>query len=151
MSDKKRKAEADIIPWDDGESEEEEVKASVPEPPPHEGKELVTPKLIHFLENKCNFSDKTRKFLVNLVKERDEYGKGKYKGGLKTFNGRRMEKDAKQEIGDFLQYMYACIMEENTSEEIDKLLKRSIMAIGSLAQEWQEMKNRVENEKEMDR
>lgn len=112
--------------------------ASIPEPPPQPGKEQVTPKLIDAIK-KSNLGTEMKKYLISLVQARDAYGFGKYKTHLETFNGRNMLTDAEQELGDFLQYGYACILEKRKDPEIERLFLDMLTIGGFLHTEWTEM------------
>lgn len=96
------------------------VTASVPEPPPTVGGEVVPYVLINYLtlfkdEHKHNIPEPARdKFivdmdgLVSLIHQRDNFGRAKYGQPLMSEDGRNGVEDAKQELGDLLQYLMKC-------------------------------------------
>lgn len=79
------------------------LRASQPEPPPTGNGELVTPPLVEALEGHPD--------LQALVNERDAFGRSKYGTGLRCHNGRDPLEDARQELGDLLQYLWQAMME----------------------------------------
>jgi hypothetical protein len=93
---------------------------SVPEPPPTVGGEVVPDVLINYLtlfkdEHKQNIPELARdKFIVNmdglvsLIHQRDNFGRTKYGQPLMSEDGRNGVEDAKQELGDLLQYLMKC-------------------------------------------
>jgi hypothetical protein len=96
--------------------------ASVPEPPPRGGETSVTqalldllikPSTVHYLA--CMAGEKgSAPSLVaahGLIVERREYGVPKYGGELMTKNGRNPIEDARQELGDAMQYVMQARME----------------------------------------
>ncbi len=96
------------------------MRVSVPEPPPTVGGEVVPDVLINYLtlfkdEHKDNIPDPARdKFIVNmdglvsLIHQRDNFGRAKYGQPLMSEDGRNGVEDAKQELGDLLQYLMKC-------------------------------------------
>lgn len=79
------------------------LRTSQPEPPPTGNGELVTPPLVEALEGHPD--------LQALVNERDAFGRSKYGTGLRCHNGRDPLEDARQELGDLLQYLWQAMME----------------------------------------
>lgn len=75
---------------------------SVPEPPPKNKGFDVTKELIHMLRHYPHVSRR----LVSLVEERQEYGVQKYGQSLMSNDGRNGLEDARQELGDLIQYLY---------------------------------------------
>lgn len=79
------------------------LKPSQPEPPPTGNGDLVTPSLTEAL---ADYPE-----LAALVSARDAFGRAKYGTGLRTNNGRDPIEDARQELGDLLQYVWQAKME----------------------------------------
>ena len=120
----------------------EDVKASVPEPPPVDGDIEVTPKLIEWIRG-LDAPPEMKDGMTRLVLARSEFGFKKYKKRLMTKNGRNQKEDAKQELGDFLQYVFACILEERIDDEVGTMLLQSVSICGSLYCEWMRMRKDV--------
>lgn len=82
--------------------------ASMPEPPPKDKGEAVTPKLIRWLVEHVDGRDDDWDFYdaIQLVRQRHAYGLAKYGQPLKTGDGRDTIEDARQEAGDLLQYLW---------------------------------------------
>ena len=79
--------------------------ASIPEPPPvNKGRE-VTPLLIDWLRG-IGASNST----ISLIEARRIYGLQKYGQGLMTEDGRNTMEDARQEVGDLLQYLFKAFL-----------------------------------------
>ena len=92
---------------------------SIPEPSPiNKGKE-VPAELIKFIQLKPNLAQAGKKILIELISERDEFGKEKYGQSLMSQDGRNEIEDARQELGDFLQYVYKAKM--NNHPDLIKL------------------------------
>ena len=74
----------------------------------NEHKGYVEMKMIPHLDN-----------LIELVKQRDAFGRAKYGQPLMTNDGRNGLEDARQEMGDLLQYICKVIeAKEATSEDL---------------------------------
>ena len=54
--------------------------------------------------------------LINLVRERDAFGRTKYGQPLMSNDGRNGITDARQELGDLIQYACKVSMEPHTTE-----------------------------------
>lgn len=117
-----------------------EVKASVPQPPPKDGGIEVTPKLIEWMKSVEGMDDEIKRDMIALIMQRDAYGLGKYKTRLKTDNGRNQCEDARQELGDFIQYIFACILEKRDGPEVERLIMDAMVMTGFLYTKWIEMK-----------
>ena len=110
------------------------VSASVPEPPPVVGGEVVPDVLINYLtlfkeENKTAVSNEIQERfikgmdgLVTLVQQRDAFGRAKYGQPLMSEDGRNGIEDAKQELGDLLQYLMKCQLGSELVSDEDKNL-----------------------------
>lgn len=92
------------------------MNPSVPQPPPKSGGILVTPILVAYLTE--NGYDEAAK----LVQERDAFGKLKYKQGLMTDDGRDVVEDARQELGDLLQYAFSARFQGRSLKPLRALL-----------------------------
>ncbi len=97
-----------------------EESASVPEPPPIRGGDLVTPPLLKWLE------DRGMTEAADLVRARDAFGRAKYGQGLTTADGRDHVEDAAQEIGDFLQYLYSAQMQGLDATRLGELMNAAV-------------------------
>ena len=85
--------------------------ASIPEPPPLRLGEPVTPPLLAWIESRGRaeahrIPPEHTQAALELVRARDTFGRAKYGQGLLTGDGRNTVEDARQELGDFLQYLY---------------------------------------------
>lgn len=90
---------------------------SIPEPPPKNKGIPITERLIALLQK---HPDTDR--LVDLICERDAFGRAKYGQPLMSDDGRNGIEDARQELGDLLQYVYKCRLTESR-ENLDLLMK----------------------------
>ena len=88
--------------------------ASVPEPAPIPGGELVTPRVVEWLKGR---SWKGTEDAIALVLARDAFGRAKYGQGLSLGDGRDAVEDLRQELGDALQYAMKARLEGMTDEE----------------------------------
>jgi len=79
------------------------VQASVPEPAPVKKGEVVPQLAIEWIYEHVENRDEAEK-CVQLIKERDAFGQAKYGQPLMTEDGRNTIEDARQELGDALQY-----------------------------------------------
>lgn len=78
---------------------------SKPEPAPRAGGELVTPRVLAWLDTqRVNVGDRAVDRAQELVLERDAFGRLKYEQGLSMGDGRDTVEDLRQELGDALQY-----------------------------------------------
>jgi hypothetical protein len=95
--------------------EDEDVKPSVPEPPPKAGKLDVTQNLLAAIAIRIPKQDVfLQADLVSLekvIKRRLAYGLDKYGQSLKTEDGRDTIEDSDQELADFCQYAWKGLME----------------------------------------
>lgn len=106
-----------------------QVKKSIPEPPPIPKGEIVPDKLIKIISQMSEYSENTevrRKLeeLSQLIQERNNFGIEKYGQPLYSEDGRNSIEDARQELGDLLQY--ACkikMQKEKNPEQIEEFLK----------------------------
>lgn len=87
--------------------------ASIPEPPPKKLGESVPEQLISFLQDEK---------AVQLIKERNEFGMEKYGQPLMSKDGRNTIEDARQELGDLMQYCYKARINGEDLSEIVSLL-----------------------------
>ncbi len=105
-----------------------EIIPSKPEPLPVSGDLFVTDYLIDHLSKRMTtsgkFSYRTQCYenAIALIRARDAYGKAKYNTRLRTNNGRDFVEDARQEIGDFMQYFYGCLLEGRDVSSLLELL-----------------------------
>lgn len=116
------------------------AKASVPEPPPKGGEIEVTPKIIEWIQCMDILDEHIKRDLITLIKERSKYGFDKYNTKLRTNNGRNQYEDARQEFGDFIHYVFACILEERDDSKIGELLLSAMITSGLLYTQWGIMK-----------
>lgn len=88
---------------------------SKPEPPPQKGKESVNAKLMNWLAERRDMKASM------LVLARAQFGLEKYGTALETHNGRDAVEDARQEIGDALQYVMQAKMEGRDMADLREL------------------------------
>lgn len=93
---------------------------SVPEPAPKNEGVAVTPIVIERLET---FSTKS---MIKLIRDRDAFGFAKYGQHLMTGDGRDSIEDAKQELGDLMQYMTKAQLNNENMEELYELIDEFI-------------------------
>lgn len=98
---------------------------SVPEPPPVPKGQIVPDKLIEFLTLSKEHLQERSDLLVHtdaliaLIKDRDTFGRAKYGQPLMSEDGRNGIEDAKQELGDLLQYLLKCKLAGQTVSKED--------------------------------
>ena len=95
---------------------------SVPEPPPNQGGEIVTDALKSWISRQEHIPKDDRASAEKLITERDAYGFDKYGQHLMTIDGRNTVEDARQELGDLLQYCYKGRMNGEDLSEVRRLL-----------------------------
>ena len=95
---------------------------SKPEPPPKDEGYIVSTELIKFIRKKCTSPEYIREKAIELIKERDCFGYKKYGQHLRTKDGRDDIEDARQEIGDLMQYLFKAKMNYKKTTEISELV-----------------------------
>lgn len=78
--------------------------------PPQPIGDIVPDALIDHIANHSALGLEEREMFVSLIKERDAFGRAKYGQPLMSGDGRNGIEDARQELGDFIQYAYKCKM-----------------------------------------
>ncbi len=120
------------------------VSPSVPEPDPKpEG--VVVPDALHsvLMHTKDIFLDETPDFkraavqeldhLIALVKERDAFGRAKYGQPLMSNDGRNGIEDARQELGDLLQYVMKCKLAGQDLSDFMRLVSTATLVMRIIA------------------
>ena len=88
-----------------------QVRPSVPEPLPKPNGVPVTPELLKYIDSlQVRLGTEVCDQTATLIKERDAYGFAKYGQHLMSCDGRDSIEDARQELGDLLQYLYKAKM-----------------------------------------
>lgn len=103
---------------------------SIPEPPPKDCGEEITPILLNWFKDidlgpmqyTDNISNEDIKLVTELIESRDTYGFNKYGQHLKTRDGRDSQEDAIQELGDLLQYILKAKLNGENIDKISRLL-----------------------------
>ena len=91
------------------------------EPKPRPEGQVVSDALIAYLKNR----PKTQE-LVRLVQQRHQFGMQKYGQPLMSQDGRSGVEDAKEELGDLLQYCYKCRLNgSEDTKQLRRMLKQS--------------------------
>ena len=85
------------------------MKKSKPEPAPKRLGEIIPESLIIFFQN-SKLEESLKNKLIELIMERDIFGREKYGQPLMSMDGRDTVEDARQEIGDLLQYTHKAII-----------------------------------------
>ena len=97
------------------------MKKSKPAPSPKRlGEVIPKSRIIFFQNSKIEESIKTK--LIELIMERDAFGREKYGQPLMSMDGRDTIEDARQEIGDLLQYTHKAIVNGEDLEPIRELV-----------------------------
>ena len=94
---------------------------SIPEPPPQNKGECVTDKLIEYINMMCIGMD-IKSETIELIQQRSEFGYKKYGQYLMTQDGRNTIEDARQELGDLLQYVFKARMNGEDISCIKRML-----------------------------
>lgn len=79
--------------------------ASIPEPLPKQQGIPVTPLVLRWLDDYGKRADIDVKEVKALIQARDAFGRKKYSQPLLTADGRDGIEDARQELGDAIQYL----------------------------------------------
>ncbi|MBX9636019.1 MAG: hypothetical protein K2Q45_00520 [Nitrosomonas sp.] len=121
------------------------MNASVPEPPPKPNGQIVPTVLCNFIDDLKNFrldpdyDDMRNEYLTklsNLVQERNAFGMKKYGQPLYSEDGRNGIEDARQELGDLLQYVCKISLQSDYNqeerEELLNLIKTAVVVITAL-------------------
>ena len=95
---------------------------SQPEPPPLNKGQNVPSQLIKWLKQESFFRRQTRAKAIKLIEERDAFGFKKYSQHLMTEDGRNSIEDARQELGDLLQYLFKAHLNGEDNEPVRSLL-----------------------------
>lgn len=105
---------------------------SQPEPAPLNKGKSVPDELIKWLHSQTNSAE-----AIQLIRERDEFGRKKYGQPLMTEDGRNSVEDARQELGDLLQYVYKAKMNGEDLTPIREILPHlaNLLNISSLLTE----------------
>lgn len=96
---------------------------SFPEPPPKPHGFIVPDQLIEFIQSHGN-----NIHLIQLIRERDAFGRAKYGQPLMSEDGRNGIEDARQELGDLLQYAFKS-KDQQRFEELVELIKSAVSLI----------------------
>ena len=89
---------------------------NTPQPTPKNDGICVTDNLLEWIMKDENLSPSTKEVVIEGIKQRQEYGIRKYNQTLMSNDGRDEVIDAKQEIGDLLQYSYKAIINNRLPE-----------------------------------
>lgn len=105
------------------------IPISVPEPMPKNEGISITPLVLDWLRNR-NFNSTTE-----LIYERHNYGLQKYGQELMSNDGRNEIEDARQELGDLLQYLTKAKVNKCDLKEVKAQLDEPLQAVIKLYQE----------------
>jgi len=102
------------------------------QPKPMQKGKIITYELIEWIQKqqskemtvKFDINDNTKQETIKLIKLRDEFGVKKYGQHLMSEDGRKTAKDALDELGDLLQYVYKAVLLKD--EETFILIKKII-------------------------
>jgi len=94
---------------------------SIPEPNPINKGVNVPDILIEWLEKRDNSKE-----IIQLIKERDEFGYKKYGQHLTSQDGRNTVEDARQELGDLMQYIMKAKINGENLEQIKTIIPHLI-------------------------
>lgn len=95
---------------------------SKPEPSPKNKGVAITPLLINWINKQEKILDHEKSKAVELIKQRSEFGISKYGQPLMSEDGRDELEDAKQELGDLIQYTYKAKMKGRSTKEIEEIV-----------------------------
>ena len=120
------------------------IKASIPEPPPVPRGIIVPDALLAFIDG-AQLVDKvspevsaTLTKLSDLVKERNAFGIAKYGQPLYSEDGRNGIEDARQELGDLLQYVFKISLQKERQytvqekQDLLNMIKTAVVLMGVL-------------------
>ena len=93
---------------------------SKPEPHPLNHGKDIPQLLIAWISS--NFTQTIKDDAINLIHERDNYGYKKYGQHLMSEDGRNTIEDARQELGDLLQYVFKAKINNEDISKIRDLL-----------------------------
>lgn len=101
------------------------IKKKKTQPKPENKGEVVPTSLIKFLMANAHKDNPNRQIYldaIELIKERDALGKEKYDHSLMTEDGRDHLEDSIEELGDLMQYLWACKMKGIDTTKIKRLI-----------------------------
>ena len=93
------------------------------QPSPVERGVVVPDALIEFIDGHYMLTETDKTALIELIRERDAFGRSKYGQPLMSDDGRSGVQDCFEELGDLLQYAMKCKL--NGTESREKL-RRSV-------------------------
>jgi hypothetical protein len=121
------------------------IKASIPEPPPVPRGIIVPDALLAFIETTKHIHDGSSWEvgvnlckLSELVKERNAFGIAKYGQPLYSEDGRNGIEDARQELGDLLQYVFKISLQKERQytvqekQDLLNMIKTAVVLMGVL-------------------
>jgi hypothetical protein len=92
------------------------------EPPPKPCGYIVPDQLIEFIKSHGNDQQ-----LIELIQQRDAFGRKKYGQPLMSEDGRNGIEDARQELGDLLQYAFKSRNQEGFKEFMDMIQSAQVV------------------------
>ena len=101
----------------------EEVKASIPEPSPINKGVNVNEALKEYIKQLYEETPYFKQKIIHLLEERNLYGLEKYGQSLMSKDGRDDIEDARQEIGDMIQYIFKAKINSKDTSELIPLVK----------------------------
>lgn len=121
----------------------QEGHASVPEPPPQPHGIVIPDALLTHIELQKPHHWQE---LLQLVQERDAFGRKKYGQPLMSQDGRNGYEDARQELGDLLQYTYKMYVthDEEGLKKIHDLLRGYVDVLEDLKAQLSDVPDLVE-------
>ena len=102
------------------------VSPSIPEPPPNASGIIVPDELIKWLGGHDD--------LIELIRQRDAFGRAKYGQPLMSNDGRNGIEDARQELGDLLQYVMKCKLAGQDLTDFMKLVTVAVNIMHEISQ-----------------
>ena len=98
-----------------------------PEAPPIARGEIVPDALCKRISEHPRLSADGKERLICLVRERDAFGRAKYGQPLMSEDGRNGVVDARQELGDLVQYVCKVSLAPHTTTETERAALRVIV------------------------
>lgn len=95
----------------------------------------MSDELIEVIHNHKMLSNPDKARLVELIRQRDALGRQRYGQPLMSNDGRSGVQDAKEELGDLLQYAMKCRLNGTEDlEELKELLRTTVIVLNSILQ-----------------
>lgn len=98
-----------------------------PEPDPVARGVIIPDRLVDYINASQMLSLSAKQPLTKLVQERDAFGRAKYGQPLYSEDGRNGVEDARQELGDLMQYLFKCKIAGVDTTEVIQMIRAFLL------------------------